>query len=819
MTLPRKQAYDEAVAVFSPAVRFAEWKMYEVDSEKPPYYPFAIKGVKSWDTWAEIEGERWIYAFRRPASDAQYDGRNTSPAVLVDELFLDDKGKLHAVDTDKLLHGDKIVERDDRGKPQEIGDTVSFVRQLFGVNFDYWFFGARIRLPSAALKKIMSDIPLWTSRTHFSPDDPNVVWGTSQSQTPLIPILDPITVARYLHTYFISAANDLLKYLAPVDDPDDRDSDEKKKRAIKRQKKLALAHIVDGLLEADNGNLGTRAKVSTDGQAALFDFLTDYTKQIEYRTKWRDRWATWLCNWLASDPIAMLADAYMVDEEHEFPSFFLEMALCHSRINETEPGRKLLEAHFSKAAKYKWIRKYVLGREGDLKPEFVQAIRKTGSAPIEFIKEHVPVWMAKSIAQEIEEHLNELFGEDHVVAQKFTTATGTDLYMTWVKKDGKEILEFKEVDEAKILTARKKLELSPKWHGAVGSLAAGLELINFGLKIRAFAEAYHGEDLYKKVISFVDMVGAGLDLTAAGMFLLDVSEHAIAKVGFVSAMIDAVLSFNEAREAFFEGKFGKALGASVVGIGSVVVGMALLFEASAVPIGLLIVALGYMIELWFSDDNDYQVFVAHSSFGDASGEGEEKPGWYTTDKTFREWPDDLDEQLCAAVMLLCKFDIEPDDDDARGRYKTAVEVLKLTPHLADADTRTEAVKEFGKTMRSFTLKMRWMPTGSKLHFSYFETWKQATDQRSLHGTLEIATDGPKLDSSNMDVDAHDLQSIEVSPHAGKALTTADYGLMDAGVVDLAVVAWINVEMFGKKYEVRAKDSHLYRPEYGKPFGQ
>ncbi|HXU67959.1 MAG TPA: hypothetical protein VN947_01455 [Polyangia bacterium] len=815
-TLGRQEAYDEAVAVFGPKVRFVEWKMYEVDSYDPPYFPFDLKGIKTWDTWTEIEGARWIYAFRRPASDAQSDGRNSSPALLVDELYLDEHGKLFATDGDKLLSGDKIVERDDRGKPAAIGDSVSFMRQLFGVNFDYWFFGARIRLPAKTLQKIMNRIPLWTSRTHFWPEDPNMLWGT-KDDVPLVPIVDPITIARYLHAYYISAANDLMKYLTPVEDPDDRDGDEKKKRAAKRQKKLQVAQIVDALLDADNGNLGTRSKVSPDRQAALFDFLTDYTKEVQYRTDWRDRWAKYLAHWLGSEPITLLADAYLVDEKNDFPSFFLEMALCHHRLSESTYGRELLEAHFADVPKWTWVHKYVFGRGGEISSDLLQGIRKLGSAPLEIIKEHVPVWMSKTVADEINEHLEKLFGLDHEVVQTFKTASGKDFYMAWVKEAGKkDAMKFGEIDSAKIIAEHdKELKLTPMWHGAVTGLAAGIELINFGLKLRSFEEKYDGEDRFEKVIAFVDLVGGGLDLASAGMAMLKVGGKKLPAVfGFVSAAIDTVLSGIDAAEALGEGKIGQAVGSGVISVGSLVLAAGFLLEAEVIPGAIVVVAIGYLIKVYFADDNDYQLFVAHSAFGDSAGSGEDKPGWYKTDKTFAEWSDDLDEQLRAAVMLLCKFAVDPDEDDAKVRYKQAVQLVGLSRGSTDADAVAAAAKDFDKTLRGFELDMGWLPPGAKLEVVLSEVWK-TTGTHTFKASIDFATRDPKVSSPDMTVDTSDLKKISVHPNGTqRALYKPSWThTVDEDLLVIAVAAWLTVEIQGKKYEVRAKDATLYKNDW------
>ncbi len=59
--LAEKDAYDTAFAVFGPAVRFAEWTIYQVNGTVAgSWYPFPIQGDRLLHTWKEIEGIRWI---------------------------------------------------------------------------------------------------------------------------------------------------------------------------------------------------------------------------------------------------------------------------------------------------------------------------------------------------------------------------------------------------------------------------------------------------------------------------------------------------------------------------------------------------------------------------------------------------------------------------------------------------------------------------------------------------------------------------------------------------------------------------------------
>ena len=721
-TVTLQEAYDTAFAVFSPRVEFIEWKMYEVPSDKAggwwPYYAYR-GGGRFWDTWKEIEGERWIYVFRKPK------GMAAAPATLVDEFFLDGSGQLHATQIEKLkaqVANGMWPERGKRGAQVPIGKTVSFCRQFLGQSLLHYFFSSRVQLPSKLIGELQDHIADWTQGISFEPTDPNVYRGR-EGDDPLVPVLDPITIATHLHEYYVAASDDLTKYLTPIDDPDDPHSDEKKKRAAERQKKFLLAQIVSSVLDAEPTLNGQ------EDDGLLYNFLNDYEQQIQYRKVWRNRWATYLTNWLKARPVLLLAEAHQFDEKTDFPLFLLHMAHCHSRLSESPQGRELLQAHFEQPKRFPWVQKYAFGRESITREE-VQAVRKTGSAPLEFIKEHAPVWMkgAKTTAaEEMSQALNKIFGVN--VKPKGVLWSEKELkYRVWSMK-GSE-LKHAERHDFELLVEEiheAQFELKPMWKGAVGSLVEGMELINFALALQNFAKTAQGER-EEQVWAFVELTSAGVDLTNATLSLFGkASKKTIAKLSFVSAVIDTVIGAKETLEALSEAKFGKALGSGIVTVGSMIIAVGVLAESSvAGPIGLVIVGAGFIIKEIFRDPNDYENFVNFSSFGKREGERDEKPGWYKTEKTFEEWEDDLDEQIRAAVMLLCKIRI------------TAAASPGAANNLRYEYPTAEWIRSTGEQLRRATVKMGWIPRGAKLHLKYSEEWVDRRDGREF--TADLAFD-------------------------------------------------------------------------------
>src|SRR5262245_27780262 len=121
-----RHAYEEAIAVVSPRVAFVQWKMFETSSLHQEWEPYDVYGDRRF-SWKNIEGNRWIYAFRRPTKATQ-----DTTSTLVAELHRIEHDGLYATPMDPLQ--DVVANTghwpapDKRGAPKKIGSTTSFVR-------------------------------------------------------------------------------------------------------------------------------------------------------------------------------------------------------------------------------------------------------------------------------------------------------------------------------------------------------------------------------------------------------------------------------------------------------------------------------------------------------------------------------------------------------------------------------------------------------------------------------------------------------------------------------------------------------------------
>ncbi len=648
------RAYDEACAVFSAPVRFVEWKMYAARGTDPrDWHPFGLARDKT-GAWKEIEGERWIYVFRSYVNVQ-------SVGQWVYELRLAE-GQLSATPMD-----DARVDPGKRANPIPIGKTIPFPRRVNGHAMTFYFFAARTRLSLAAIDELQQHVQDYVPPHTFEPDDANLIRAGSEV---LVPVLDPITVAMHLHAYYVAAANDLIGYVTTHKGQPQAQQD----AVLRRQKKVLLARVLKAVVDGDRSNtLVNRLK---PGQGALDDFLAAYDEQVQARTRWRDRWSAYLCNWLRSRPMKLI-EAELLKKPKEFGKYLVPYCLCLTRTSESPEGRKLLreilddDAHFA--------HEYIFPRE---KPpaEINQVARKLASAVLEALKEWSPIVIVL----------------EKEPAKFFIGAVQTQF--GWELKEGKPVYWEKKVRNVFIDEA--EVEFEPKWEGAANKLGLIIEFINTAFAIKAVVDAFEGDDPEKKKLAIVELVGSALDSGAAVLSVAKASERAIGAIGFVSGVIDTCIAVHEMDEAYAKGDAGAQNGAFLVAVGSAGTAVAGLFLLMGVPggqfiaiVGLAIVGIGKLLGL-SSSESDYELYVDHCAWGGRYGRDEHKPDWAR--KGFSGWKDDYDEQFRALINLICRFDIES-----------------------------------GPRPREAELKMGFVPSRSSLKLRYVEKWRDAADSRDV----------------------------------------------------------------------------------------
>src|SRR5439155_27116516 len=96
-------------------------------------------------------------------------------------------------------------------------------------------------------------------------------------------------------------------------------------------------------------------------QSVLDDFLKEYDEQVRVRTSWRDRWASYLCNWLRSRPMKLLEAEFLGPALKEFLDFLVPWCFSLRRTSESPEGRKLLGEIFDDGAHF--AHKYIFPQE------------------------------------------------------------------------------------------------------------------------------------------------------------------------------------------------------------------------------------------------------------------------------------------------------------------------------------------------------------------------------------------------------------------------------------------------------------------------
>ncbi len=330
MATKLETAYDDACAVFTRPLSFREWKFYSAPTADPSaqnkqWAPLGVSKDKS-NAFLEIKHDVWIYVFRKyeDASD---------PPEWVEELFQTKDGLLHVVpmsDRSEKLTRNPQVEL----AAQKIGTTTRFPRRIRGRRTIHYFFASRVRLPLPSVHALSNGrlngkwlkglrIEDWAPAYSFEKDDLNLL--DIDGKQLIVAVLDPLTVALDLHTSAEAASQDCMEYAAEQSDKNGA-----------RQCKVMLARILQPLLAADD-------MLYQEAKGELIDkFVLDYSWQVAYRQRWRNRWCASLVNWLDSAPFHLAFDAFREAGKPEAVEALLLFCRLLSRLSDTGMGRDLL---------------------------------------------------------------------------------------------------------------------------------------------------------------------------------------------------------------------------------------------------------------------------------------------------------------------------------------------------------------------------------------------------------------------------------------------------------------------------------------------
>ena len=269
-------------------------------------------------------------------------------------------------------------------------------------------------------------------------------------------MLDPITIALHLHAYYVAMADDFIRYTSTYADQPPAEQDAIRKRL----KKVLLARVLQSVISADYHDEKTGAGSNTlvnalNNQSAVDDFLADYDKQVSHRVRWRDRWASYLCNWLRGAPMKLAEAAHLVDPKNDFGKFLVPWCLSITRTCKSPEGRKLLQEILDDDKHF--AHRVIFPQKQKASAEFFEMGRKYGSAILEGLKEWGPIIAVKGNKEVIKFFKGALVNE-----------FGWENEIYWERSYRNT---FQKIEH--------EINFEPKWEGAIGkiqSLPPGREL-------------------------------------------------------------------------------------------------------------------------------------------------------------------------------------------------------------------------------------------------------------------------------------------------------------------------------------------------------
>jgi hypothetical protein len=679
--------------------------------------PFGDRNAPAHMAVKPIDRTKWIYVFRQDVGE-EY-------AAIKEEIRVDANGYMFATPSDRIEF--PIAKR---GIPVDVGKTMSLPRRLLGKPKTYRFYASRLRLPLAQVKALEKTISTFVPRTLLDPaNNSSVIEHDGQL---LVPVVDPVTVALYLHAAFCAAADDVINYTAAHTDlpPGTR------KTVEGRRKKHLLATLLKGII-GDKKNVGANNLVHQlkDQQGPLEEFLIHYDRQLEWRVKRRDWLANVLVSWLRSDAFTVAAAAHKAIGKDSWVRFLVPWCHVVTRLFEAPIGRTYLAGLLDDKSHF--IHTFVWPQKKLTDDEVVQAVRKGGMAIVEawaeFAATRVLIKGGDYVPEVVESlrNLLRLKQAQKLTAQSLKEITAIDRTISAVK-----LIDPGPVETVHHFPARVK---------SVGAL---IESINLVLAIKQTADALQGDDPQTKELALINLVGSSLDASSAIASLLQ-KESVAGVLGFVSGVIDVYLGVIGMNKAFADGdqdvangQFLIAAGATFGTAGAAIGLLAIPGGQAVVILGLAIVAIG-QIYRWLKGKEPLERFFEHCSWG----KNHKLPGgadWSPT--RFEQWAGDkeFDYQLEALLNIICKVDIDYYD-----------------------------------TFRDLKFKAGWLPLNSKLVVLYQETWRNAAQPFKVQSEILLTHKGPTSKDARLAVTADGQNGIRVKvisgvPSTGQGLRTWPY---------------------------------------------
>jgi hypothetical protein len=616
--------------VFSPAFRFVEWRAYVATtgnfSDWGPDADFADPATPGAPPYQELE-RKWIYVFRDLCDVFDWHG----------EFYAERPDSLRPV----RIEGFENHDRDDRPAPAAAIRKLRLPHTINGNPAFYYAFASRIRLPIDAIQQIITDprarqilpcLSLKISTYDANPElRPNrLQWSGTEW---LLAAVDPLTIALNLADSYRDACDHLIAFNTKTTAVTLSDRLKVRERCAKK----IVGQVVKSMVDS-GPELAAKLKPLLKGgsTAAIEAFLEKDSAEQRLRSTEVDLRAAQLCYWLTGNLFQITQAAHFINESWDAAAFISVFGQSIERLIESSPGKVYLTTLFESPSHF--VHVYALPQFPASDAVF-QVGRKCSAAIMTVWKEFAPVVMkdlGPKAAEYLARALSHISRTDDLRTIRRVFRTGPD---SW--RPSRRTLEitytaFADINKFEKTALAQWITAGEGKVKSVEKFFVGVEIFNLGFSVVGLAGAGLDVDGAFSVLGFV---GSSADLysavRAAFPSAADIAKR-LAKVGFISAIIDMVTAFKDMAKMAGRHDYDAMVGYGFVAMGSGLVawGQYLTWTAAAtassgvgVPpaviagvIGAAFIAGGILITTFLSH-SDLEVFVNHCFFGKNAGSG------------------------------------------------------------------------------------------------------------------------------------------------------------------------------------------------------
>jgi hypothetical protein len=627
--------------------RFGEWTRYIVpDANYKEWRPDRRESDKFWQP---IQGKS-VYLFQALGSNVTWFG----------EYFVDTQNLTFPVDMEKA-HG---KERDARPKFADKSVDVRVPYEVNGYPALYYGVVSRIRLPLSTIEQLQMRIEDLLPVMDVAPEGKNGLILVPELKSRMLRVVDPITIGIGMNRQYQRALDDGLAFGTLYEGQ----SEPQRELVIKRQAMKMLSELLTAVLDQDpDDNLGLRGKFKSRGETGMRYYAKDYDAHVEQRKTEAARRAASLCYWLEGELMQIVQTSYQIFETTDFSKYIEFYGEMVDRLAESTPGSAFLDNVIEN--KKHFAHKYML-RTSPPDKDVWEVGRKAASGIFN-------VW--KELASRHFDHRRRP-RKLSVIMESMNHISG--FRMVGIEPENPKtirVIRGKELAEVDVKSRTVTLSLDPnawaKWvqdghaiEDLRGSMWVAVEIFNFAWTLDEVLKADREDLTWVDVAGTVGSLADAVDSAAA--LLGEIAEKSLAKIGLLSAVIDAVCGFADAGEAAQRNDYSAMAGYGLVGTGSAIlaVGSILVMVGAAKSVtilgapagfvcmvfGSILLAAGWVIAV-FTADSDIQLFVSHCYWGEDYGKGSERTKWGMV--AFSDWEGNPAVQITALYNILAGFSV------------------------------------------------------------------------------------------------------------------------------------------------------------------